>query len=121
VRNAYTVIAGMPKEKRPLGIAMRRCEDYIKMDHKVTWCEPDSSSSGDRPVAGSCEHSNAPLRPCLASYQVLKKDSAPGRDLVQIRNVQSAALGSISTSLTFKRVTTESYVFNRDCYSEGTD
>jgi hypothetical protein len=35
-RNAYRVLVGKPKGKRPLGRSRHRCEDNIEMDRRDT-------------------------------------------------------------------------------------
>jgi hypothetical protein len=41
-KNAYRILVGMPKGKRPLGRSRRRWEDNIKMDlREVGWCGVD--------------------------------------------------------------------------------
>jgi hypothetical protein len=60
-RKVYKVSVGKPEEKRPLGRPRRRWEDGIRMDLREIGWGVDSVSSGQGPVAGSCEHGNEPL------------------------------------------------------------
>jgi hypothetical protein len=39
MRNAYKIVVGKRKKKRPLGRPGRRCKDNIKMDLRVTGVE----------------------------------------------------------------------------------
>jgi hypothetical protein len=54
-------------QKRPLGRCSCRWEDAIVVDHREIGLGGDFdwifgvSGSGQRPVAGSCEHGNKPL------------------------------------------------------------
>jgi hypothetical protein len=53
----------MPEGKRLLGRPRRLWEDNIKVDLReigIEWGELDSAGSGERPVAGFCEHGNEP-------------------------------------------------------------
>jgi hypothetical protein len=58
--NAYKIVAEKSDGKRPLGRSKHRWEDYIRMDLR-SWAETrglNSSGSGQRPVACSCERDN---------------------------------------------------------------
>jgi hypothetical protein len=61
-RNAYKVLMGKPKGKRPLGRPRRRWEDGISMDlREIGWrCRVDTVGSVQGPVMGSCEHGDEP-------------------------------------------------------------
>jgi hypothetical protein len=66
-RKVYKILAEKPKGKRPLGRPRRRWEDGIRMDLGETGlggCELDSTSSGQRLVAGCCECGDEPSGYC---------------------------------------------------------
>jgi hypothetical protein len=66
-RKVYKILVGKPKGKRPLGRPRRRWEDGIRMDLGETGlggCELDSTSSGQRLVAGCCECGDEPSGSC---------------------------------------------------------
>lgn len=67
--------------KRCLGMALQICEGYTKMLLKVAGSELNLSSSEERPVAVSSEHSVEASRFGLARCQVLREESVPHRDL----------------------------------------
>jgi hypothetical protein len=87
-KNAYRILAGEPKEKRPLGRPRPRWVYNIKMDLKIDrmgWCGLDSYGSGQGPVEGSCEHGTEPsgsikcweVIEWLHNWRLLKMGSAP--------------------------------------------
>jgi hypothetical protein len=58
----YNIVVGKPEGKRTLGRPRHRWED-IKMNlRKIEWEGVDwMHMAQDRPVEGSCDHSNKPL------------------------------------------------------------
>jgi hypothetical protein len=60
--NAYRILVGNPEGKRPLGRPRRGWTDNIKMDlREIGWGGMDwIDVAQDRPMEGSCEHSNEP-------------------------------------------------------------
>jgi hypothetical protein len=59
-RNAYRILVGKARRRRPLGRYGHRWEDNIKMDDRMGCYGLDSSGSGWEPVEGSCERGNEP-------------------------------------------------------------
>jgi hypothetical protein len=61
-RGVYMVLVWKPEERRPLGRARRIRKDNIKMDlREVVWENGlDSSGSGQKKVACSCECGKEP-------------------------------------------------------------
>jgi hypothetical protein len=62
IRNAFKILVGKPKGKRPLGRLRHRCYDNMIMDFKERQesCGMDSSGSAEGQVAGCYEHGNEP-------------------------------------------------------------
>jgi hypothetical protein len=67
MRNAYSILVGKPKGKRPLRRPRYRWENNIIMELRkgclenwVGGCGLDASGSGQGPVAGSSENGNEP-------------------------------------------------------------
>jgi hypothetical protein len=61
--NAYRVLVGKPKEKRPLGRPRRRWKDNIKIElREIGWDGMDwiDLTQGKGPAAGFCEHADEP-------------------------------------------------------------
>jgi hypothetical protein len=58
--NEYRLLMGKPEINRPLGRYKHRWKGEIKIDfRKIRWgYRLDSSGTGYRPVANSCEHAN---------------------------------------------------------------
>jgi hypothetical protein len=90
IKNAYKILFGKPKEKSPLERPGHRWEgSNIKINFReIGWvrgCGLDSSGSGQRPMAGSCEHGyeltgsikGGRFLDQLNNYQLLKEDFAP--------------------------------------------
>ena len=96
-RDAYRVLLGKPERRRPLGRPRRRWEDNIEIDlREVGWGHGlDRCVAGQEPVAASCkcdnEHSCSikcgKFLDYLRNCQLLRKDSAPRRELY-LRQVQ---------------------------------
>jgi hypothetical protein len=61
-RNAYKLLVGKPKGKRPLGRPRRGLMDNIKIDRgdRMGWLDWDWSGSGQGQVESSCECGNEP-------------------------------------------------------------
>jgi hypothetical protein len=56
--NAY-ILHGKLEGKRPLRTSRRKWENNIKINTKETYlCGPDSTGTGQAPVAGPCEYCN---------------------------------------------------------------
>jgi hypothetical protein len=87
---------------------------------KVAGSELNLSISEDRPVAVSSEHSVEASRFGLARCQVLKEESAPQRDLLQLRNMQldQSSPGHERDHRLNHCATLQT--FNFPCYSDGT-
>jgi hypothetical protein len=64
MKSTYHILVGNPERKRPLGRHRRRWEDNIRMNLMekvlVGRCGLDASGSGQKSVAGSCEHGSEP-------------------------------------------------------------
>jgi hypothetical protein len=86
-RNAYRILVGKPKEKRPLGRPRRRRMDNIKIDIReiegMVWTGSIWLRIG--PVEVSCEHGDETsgsincweVLEWLHNWRLLKKGSAP--------------------------------------------